>query len=204
MLESVELRWFYEDHSPLNLDKIFKSSKIQTNYEIRSDYYLLIKNCDYIGIKLRNSRLEIKWRNYDQLFDLPKLNISGKIEHWIRWEWNDINPFKDIVQFLQVNKVNPWVKIDKKRFQKKFNIQNKLLVEVTSNEQSSDFAIEITELKVNNQLWWSVGFDSFTSCNKITFLKQIIETQLMDQFQINLQVEQSYGYPKWLSKVFKN
>ncbi len=204
MLESTELRWFYEDHLPLNLDKVFKSLKLQSNYEVRSDYYLLIKNCDYIGIKLRNSRLEIKWRKYDQLFDLSKLNISGKIEHWIRWEWNDIQPFKDIVQFLQINKVDPWVKINKKRLQKKFNIQNKTLIEIASNEQSSDCAMEITELRVNNQIWWSVGFDSFTSHNRITFIKQIIETQLVDQFQIKLQLEQSYGYPKWLSKVFQH
>ena len=80
MLESIELRWFYRGHIPNRLCGLFSDSNQQTKPELRTDYYLLIGNCDNLGIKLRNSRLEIKWLKKREHFDLPKENIEGKQE----------------------------------------------------------------------------------------------------------------------------
>ncbi len=79
MLESVEIRWFYKGSLPNKLFHIFDKSDVQPNFESRSDYYLLIENCDNIGIKLRNSRLELKWRKNNNHSILHNRNIIGRL-----------------------------------------------------------------------------------------------------------------------------
>jgi len=161
MLESVEIRWFFQGPMPDKLHSIIDNSNIQSKWESRSDYYLLVEKCDNVGIKLRNSRLELKWLKISNNFNLPQFDVDGKIEHWIRWEWNDTKSFNEVLQFIHLNKDNPWIKIDKSRLQKKFKIQDDSITELQSESVYFDFAIEITQLKIFEQYWWSVAFDSF-------------------------------------------
>ncbi|MBA3749858.1 MAG: hypothetical protein H0X03_03010, partial [Nitrosopumilus sp.] len=73
-------------------------------------------------------------------------------------------------------------------------------MEIPSHSNHYDCAMEITELKVNDQSWWSVGFDLFGSDKDISFLKHIIEMYLENQIHIKLDTERSFGYPEWISK----
>jgi hypothetical protein len=59
MLETIELRWFFKGSLSQNA---FADNYLTTpnNYELRSDYYFIIRNCDYLGVKIREKRLEIK------------------------------------------------------------------------------------------------------------------------------------------------
>ena len=201
MLESIEIRWFYRGHVPNRLHELFSNSNLQTEPESRTDYYLLIGNCDNLGIKLRNSRLEIKWLKKREHFDLPEKNIEGKQERWIRWEWNDTNSFNEVLRFIQVNKDNPWVKIDKKRVQKKFSIIDNSLVEISGENIHFDFSIELTQLKVYEHPWWSFGIDTFQNKNIVHFFIQLFEQYSDEEFRKNLKSTSSYGYPEWISKV---
>jgi len=63
---TAELRWFYrgtmERNSPSG------SSKVNLHLappEEREDLYLYSPECEYLGIKLRQGRLEIKWRKVE-------------------------------------------------------------------------------------------------------------------------------------------
>ena len=204
MLESVEIRWFFQGGMPDNLYSIFDDSDIQSKWDIRSDYYLLIEDSGNIGIKLRNSRLELKWLKRSNNFTLPQLNIDGKIEYWVRWEWDNTKSFNDILQFIHLNKDNPWIKIDKSRFQKKFKIQGDSLVDVSSEHVHFDYAIEITQLKIYEQSWWSIGFDSFLKDGHEYFFTQLIKRYVDREIRPLLKPDLSYGYPKWISKIRHN
>jgi hypothetical protein len=203
VLESVEIRWFFQGQIPDKLHSILDDSYIQSKWESRSDYYLFIDKCDNIGIKLRNSRLELKWLKKSNIFALSQLNVDGKIEYWIRWEWNDTKSFNDILQFIHLNKDIPWVKIDKNRLQQKFNIHDNSLVDVSSESVHFDFAFEITQLKAYEQSWWSIAFDSFLKEKNEYFFTQLIKKYMNNEFQILLKSISSYGYPKWISKISK-
>ena len=61
MLKSTEMRWFFEGMIPINVTKILKETGLDIS-ENRTDHYFLVQACDDIGIKVRNSRLEIKQR----------------------------------------------------------------------------------------------------------------------------------------------
>ena len=203
MLESVEIRWFFQGQMPDKLHSILGDSDIQSKWESRSDYYLLIEKCDNVGIKLRNSRLELKWLKKSKNFNLPQFNIDGKIEHWIRWEWNDTKSLNNILQFIHLNKDNPWIKIDKNRLQQKFNIHDNSLVEVSSESIHFDIAIEITRLNAFDQPWWSIAFDSFLKENHEYFFTQLLKRYVNKDLRTLLKIESSYGYPKWISKNSK-
>ena len=201
MLESVEIRWFFQGPMPDKLHSIIDNSNIQSKWESRSDYYLLIEKCDNVGIKLRNSRLELKWLKISNNFNLPQFDVDGKIEHWIRWEWNDTKSFNEVLQFIHLNKDNPWIKIDKSRLQKKFKIQDDSITELQSESVYFDFAIEITQLKIFEQYWWSVAFDSFLKERHEYFFTQLIKRYVNREIHPLLKSSLSCGYPKWISKI---
>lgn len=199
MLKSTEIRWFFEGKIPINVTKSLEETGLDIS-ENRTDHYLLLQGCDNIGIKIRNSRLEIKRRRDVQPYDISQLNISGKIERWERWEWNDKTACIEIEQLNYKDDISPWIKVDKKRWQKKFSVRDNVLIPVPSQALYSDLAMEITELKSNGQSWWTIGFDLFTEQNRSLF-EQLIETCPVLQLEVDLKKEWSFGYPRWLSQV---
>lgn len=202
MLESTEIRWFFEGTMPLEIKKDFEKTESRVSIENRIDYYFLVKDIDHVGIKLRNSRLEIKWRHKILQFNFPQADIEGNIEGWTRWEWNDKTRIDEIESILEKPGSNPWVKVNKKRMQRKFNIYEDKIVDISPGEIQADFAMEITELIANSQAWWSFALDSFTG-KDIPYFSRIIKNRLIDHNKISLKKEWSYGYPHWLGQVFK-
>jgi hypothetical protein len=199
MLKSTEIRWFFERKIPINITKILEETRLDIS-ENRTDHYLLVQGCDNIGIKIRNSRLEIKRRRDVQPYYISKLNISGNIERWERWEWNDRTTCNEIEQLIFKDDKSPWIRVDKKRWQKKFNVSDNDLVPVPSQMLYSDLAMEITELKLDRKSWLTIGFDLFTKQDH-SFFDLIIETFPVLQLEVDLKKEWSFGYPRWLSHV---
>jgi len=199
MLESIELRWFFKGVMPKNVVKYCNLS-FKCRIEYRTDYYLELKNCNYLGIKLRDERLEIKWRkNSNDVLKLYNPNMSGNIESWVRWEWVDGASYNDIIKFMNIQTNSPLIKIDKKRSQKKFIVKNRVLEEIYCNQRDFDCALEITELKINDQMWWSVGFDIFKGEDKTLFEVMIKDHGIQD-LMLKFDVDNSFGYPEWISK----
>ena len=201
MLKSAEIRWFFEGRIPIHIPEILEEARLDIS-ENRTDHYLLVLGCDNIGIKIRNSRLEIKRRRDVQPYCISKLNISGNIEWWERWEWNDKTTCNDIEQLVFKDDKNPWIRVDKKRWQKKFSVRDKVLLPISSQSLYSDLAMEITELKSNGESWWTIGFDLFTEQDHSIF-DRLIEIFPALQIEVYLKKEWSYGYPRWLSQVVK-
>ncbi|HEY6535545.1 MAG TPA: hypothetical protein VIY08_07075 [Candidatus Nitrosocosmicus sp.] len=199
MLKSIELRWFFKGVIPKNVTK-FCNLSFKCKIEYRTDYYLELKNCNNLGIKLRDKRLEIKWRQ--NRYDIIKLfnqNISGNIESWVRWEWVDGTSYNDIIKFMDIHTDSPLIKVDKKRSQKKFIVKDSILEEIHCDQRDFDCALEVTELKINDQIWWSVGFDIFKGEDKTLFEVMIKDHSIQDLL-LKFEVENSYGYPEWISK----
>jgi hypothetical protein len=203
MLESTEIRWFFEGNLPSEIKKQFEIFHTSDMNENRVDFYLLLMNNDQVGIKLRNSRLEIKYRSEARPFDFPQSCLNGNLERWTRLEWNDKAAFIEFMSILDKKELTPWVKVSKKRIQRKFSVnEDEELVIQPSSQLSSDFTIEVTELTANNQTWWCIAVDSFTDKDSLYFSK-IINRQITDHYNVDLKKEWSFGYPHWLSQVFK-
>lgn len=202
MLDSTELRWFFQGHIPEEIKNTFFSNTSR-HYESRSDYYFVIRNCDYLGIKIRNRRLEIKWKRSSNPFYLSEHSVEGNIEFWTRWEWNDTSAYYDTMNFLTMANVVPCIRVEKKRFQKKFVIQGNKFLELPPENPWFDVAMEITELKINGDPWWSIGFDLIQSDDKIPILYKMVEEQGLYKYEIKLIKNNSFGYPSWLSGIYE-
>lgn len=101
MLESTEILWFFKGNIPFKVCWSNDDSDQNISSENRIDYYLLIKDSNYVGIKLRNSKLKIKWRRNFHKFTNHQLNISGQMENWIKWNWNNKITFIEIDSVLK-------------------------------------------------------------------------------------------------------
>ena len=183
MLTSLEVRWFISGKLPLNVETWFSTADLGGQLqapEAREDVYLYAPECEYMGIKLRQGRLEIKWRQAE-LEVLRFERLEGKLERWGKWLCED--PTTESFQPKHVLNQKSWVRIGKVRSQRLYD----------------GCTLELTQLTLQNNAWWSLALETFGT-----------EQQQMDKLQIifeligktytgsQLQIQNSYAYPKWI------
>jgi hypothetical protein len=87
------------------------------------DVYLHTPEVDYSSVKFRDDKLDRKWKRSSFEIDVKSLksvNISGMVEDWVFWEWNERKTAKEIGQQIGENKVHPWIRIMKERSRYKY------------------------------------------------------------------------------------
>ncbi|HCF25780.1 MAG TPA: hypothetical protein DEV81_00825 [Cyanobacteria bacterium UBA11049] len=186
MLTSFEIRWFYAGKLPATISDWFEQNelggKLQAPEE-REDMYLYSPGCEYLGIKLRQGRLEIKWRNAE--LDIVRLGeaVEGKLEKWAKWTCED--PSQESFKPEAVLGKSSWVSVKKVRSQRLYD----------------SCAMEIAQLSVKGNDWWSLAFETVgAEDNKLEQLKNIA-TQPFQTYNGSVQAQDSYAYPTWLSLV---
>lgn len=203
MLTTTELRWFYRGTLPPAIADWFAADTLgeylQTPEE-RSDVYLYVPECEYLGIKLRQKRLEIKLRKAElggwQFGD----NLHGKAEKWVKWSCEDSTG--ETLLPPDVLKKAPWVSVKKVRQQRKYQIsQNGSIQPVPLNESITEGCnVEITQLTIKENDWWSLAFEAYgEDANLIDNLKTVLNWMLKNYTNSPLQIDNSFAYPKWLS-----
>lgn len=183
MLTSLELRWFSPGELPSDVASWFSTAELGGQLqapEAREDVYLYAPECEYMGIKLRQGRLEIKWR-HAELEILQFKRAEGKLEKWGKWLCED--PTSESFQSERVLNQKSWIRIGKVRSQRLYD----------------DCALELTQLTIKHNLWWSLALETFgAEPQKMDALQSIFE--LLDKTYVGsqLQVLNSYAYPKWI------
>lgn len=194
--ETLEIRWYGLDLLPPSIYNWFKSDcpgKILDQSHGRTDYYLWTKNNPSMSIKLRENVIEMKWK--DNHFDSLWLNLDrdptsfwqGDIERWIKWRHNQ--PLSsDLQKVIRNNDDNfPWIAVHKKRWQKLYN----------------NVEIEITEITINHQQYWSLAFEMEESLEQsIGRFSQTIKDVYQTTHQLHLDNQQCYAYPRLLLNQF--
>ncbi len=130
MLSSTELRWFYPGKLPEAISAWFTAEylgKALEPPEKREDIYLYIaSDCDYMGIKLRQGRLEIKWRKAELgIVNITK-GVEGKLESWDKW--CEDSTAKNFQPQSVIDKSH-WVRVYKVRQQRKYQVLAQNLVQ---------------------------------------------------------------------------
>ena len=186
MLTTIELRWFYPGNIPTMVDCWFQQDCLGEPLgqpEAREDLYLYYPECEYLGIKLRQEKLEIKWRKAE--FGVLRFaqGLEGKAEKWAKWICED--PTEE--SFIPGNVVGKsWVSVQKVRSQRQY--------------QGSH--VELTQLSVKGNAWWSLGFEASVEHTKPMDSFQAVTTQILETYpDSHLYSQDSYAYPTWLSLV---
>lgn len=117
MLTTYELRWFSPGMIPENIETWFKQNclidPIQPPEE-REDVYLDSPKSDFLGIKLRQGRLEVKWRKAELGAVRFGDFVEGKAEKWGKWLCSDAT--EESFQPNLVLSNSSWVSVQKVRY----------------------------------------------------------------------------------------
>ncbi|OKH23684.1 hypothetical protein [Chroogloeocystis siderophila] len=205
MLTTAELRWFYPGKLPQHVCQWFEQDQLGylAPAEKRQDIYLYVPESDFVGIKLRQGRLEIKWRKA-KLGDLQFGKTTGKAEKWAKWLCEDAS--NEIFQPQEVISKKAWVSINKVRTQRKYQLsarQEVIAIEINDSSSNRTCNVEITELEVNRHPWWSLAFEASTDDELPLENLKCVAEWIFKTYPGELESENSYAYPTWLDIVLE-
>lgn len=201
MRASLEMRWFCNGTLPKAIGQWFGSESLGgylSPPEEREDLYLLIPSCDYLGVKLRQKNLQVKWRQGE----LGAMHFGnrweGKAEKWLKWICADtMGPLPaDLIA------TGKWVKVKKKRAQRLYQVSAPgVLISVPVEAPIPQGCIvEITQLNIDGNASWTLGFEAFGSESFLTESLQTVANWTSKSYQAQkLKVEDSSNYPIWLA-----
>lgn len=186
MLTSVELRWFYPGNLPQEVSTWFKANNLGQLLapEQREDIYLFVApDCDYMGVKLRQGRLEVKWRRAE-LGTISFGNlVEGKLEKWGKWFCEDSTGESFKPQGVVTK--SEWIRVKKVRQQR----------------TQRDCSVEITRLDINGNNWWSLAFEAVGEDSAASANLQAVGSNIFQNYAYHqLQVQDSFAYPSWLTR----
>jgi len=201
MLSSTELRWFYPGKLPEAVSAWFNAKYSGNDLELpekRADIYLAIAtDCDYMGIKLRQGRLEIKWRKAELgiVSIVPK--VEGKLETWDKWTCEDSTATN--FQPQSVIDKSHWVTVSKVRQQRKYQVLKQKSVQDVPISANVDQGcnLELTQLSIKGNDWWSIALEAFGAS---TDNLHLVANQVFQHYDgFSLQAKDSFAYPRWLT-----
>jgi hypothetical protein len=174
----------------------------------REDIYLSLPGLVDTGIKLRaGERVEIKRRLLDLGIREWTDGITGRVEQWAKWSFglaggND--PGSPITPADMSLTPGQWIVVHKLRQLRKWQVRPGDQVEPVSASAwpAEGCQLEITRLEHAGGAWWSLGFESFGSPERLEdSLETVMQRILACPGFPRLGAEKSYGYPEWLGVV---
>jgi hypothetical protein len=205
LLTSLELRWFFDEPLSSSVDEWFRNSFPDSeisNSDKRTDTYLFQPAVNDFGIKLREGKLEIKWRQFAEPYQAA-YGVTGQIERWHKWDWSDPvgATHKDVGAFSVPG--GPWITVGKERRQRKYRWEKKFVPAYPKEVLDNGVAIEITALKFQARKYSTVLIESFAA--ELNTQRQLLAAGIEYLWRTYPQPvpsqECSYGYPQWLGKV---
>jgi hypothetical protein len=205
MLITHELRWFHPGTIPEDIQVWFQQHCLVDQSQLpedREDIYLYAPESDFIGIKLRQGRLEIKWRKAELgIIDFGE-RVAGKSEKWAKWSCSDITG----ESFLPatVLGISSWVSIRKVRSLQNYQILSDFSVKPVAADESTNngCSVEITQLLVQDHAWWSLALEANGEDEQLAANLQATANWVFRTYQgAKLLAANSYAYPHWLGLV---
>jgi hypothetical protein len=194
---TLEVRWFESGALPTEVQGWFCSDcpgELVGLPEEREDKYLKVPNCQTFSLKQRQNNLELK-------FLQAKLGIArfgksdnteresefwqGQLERWCKFSCKDSVSIAKAFTELSPKKL--WINVKKIRWQKQYRA----------------IFYEITQLEINNSIWWSIAFEmAQQKASEINHFKNVVGQAIQNCPLSELTAENSYAYPNWLARQF--
>ncbi len=205
MLTTLELRWFCPGALPAPVTQWFEQLDPEAGAiapEAREDQYLLAPGCDYLGIKLRQGRLEVKWRQGETAPNPFGSQAEGRVELWRKWICAD--PDTELQLPLASSGARNWMGVAKARSQRRYQVgpHEALVLVPEGSVPESTCAVELTQLQIQDQTWWSLGFEAAGPMPELSNQLRTVANRLLQNYPgTELQSQNSYAYPHWLTLV---
>lgn len=199
-ITTAEVRWFKKGKIPEAMHNWIRSGEGECEEQSpRTDVYFLPDDTPSLGIKVRESRMEIKKRLSSEGC-INHSSLSGIPETWTKWSTKtDGQLSENHPLFLDGDH---WVQVLKIRSIKKFEISHALELVPFPTDQypQAGIAIELSNLEIDKELWWTFGLETFGRPDQVMVnLSKIFPTLLKGMPSIKLTQEQSMAYPEWIN-----
>ena len=204
---TLELRWFFEGAIPDDVRRWFDAVLPGPTVEParRSDFYLIVPGRDDINLKLRERRLELKWRSRSAPFVSDRVTARGTTELWEKWSWSYARE-ADVEAGFADGVRGPRVDVGKVRWQRNYEVNRSGELHPMASQDPADrsLAIEVTELAVRGQQAWTLAFDAIGPAPD-AILAHAVERLLEAVPKApRLANNRSFGYPRWLMRETEN
>lgn len=224
---SAELRWFLPEQDPW--DPLLQWFRLQDRLPLReeglydpktgaepfvklererTDEYLLLPDCDTVGVKQRQGKLEVK-----ALVAGPRPfslgGVVGRMDQWVKWSFD---PSEAIAtQFeIELDQSGPWRRVAKKRYTQKISLDSGGPVSVSPDQYpETGCNIELTVIDVHATLrtWLTFGFEAFGPSGRVMALLDQAAQHFFAAYgppPVSLDGSDSLSYPAWLAKLHEN
>jgi hypothetical protein len=198
--KTIEVRWFYPGVIPVDLLTWFEDLGEPLVVDNRTDVYLQSSAPD-VGVKLRQGNLEVKYRQ--AISGTIEINDFGSspVEEWLKWicidDSSGLNPAQSADR-------SGWIQVAKSRLQRLYQVEftDKIQLNSIAKPQAGAAAIEITQLQVAQQIWWTIACEYLG--NKLDLDRQFLP--LVNSLLSACPVPDpgrsiSCGYPQWLNTL---
>ncbi len=198
--KTIEVRWFYPGVIPVDLLTWWDTLGEPLVADNRTDVYLQSSSPD-VGVKLRQGNLEVKYRQAR----LGTIEINGfgssHVEEWLKWICIDDSSSLTPAQFADRS---GWIQVVKSRSQRLYQVEftDQIQLRSISKPQTGAAAIEITQLQVEQQIWWTIACEYLG--DKLDLDRQFLPlvNSLLSACPIPHSGRSiSGGYPQWLEIV---
>lgn len=200
---TAEVRWFYEGTVPAKVTEWFSHGERPPEAATpRTDFYLRAVGGDSLGIKLREGKLEIKQR-YQQ-YGVRRFHheVTGWAEAWHKWRFELAQAAEDLTEAGMSSAT--WIGVQKERKLRKFHVacSGEIVAVPVMAQVDQGCGIELTQVSVEGNEWWSLGFEAFGEAAAIqSNLLLVAEYVLRSDNPPLLDLQASFGYPRWLEVI---
>lgn len=203
---SIEIRWFLNDPETrkIAIEWFKKIGGKLDNPEVRTDFYLPRSYKNSLGLKFRVFENEPKIEVKEKLdtFEIADAKGIGVVEVWNKWRFSlDV---KDKESAEINNGKTEWVRMEKSRLLIKYEMlpDNKFQIVVKNVDSACN--VEITDIKIGDKEWWTLGFETFRTDDNyeksLQSLEVIYKEVMTKEILQLLKLENSYSYPELIDK----
>lgn len=206
MQVSAEIRWFWRENPPPDLEGWFQDSDHHGctsgggSPNAREDIYLCDDDQVELGIKVRggNSGVEVKGLVAAKLGILAAGEFIGPIELWSKW----------ISRSLSLD-IHSTITLQKWRKLRKFDTTGPSPVEIElgADEKPKEYRlpktgcnVEFTNVYIpkSSQTWWTLGFEAFGTILTVEKDLQAVAAVLHKRHPPTMSGGMIASYPAWL------
>jgi hypothetical protein len=208
MQVSAELRWFWKNVAPVDLEEWFRGADRHPcaaggGARLRVDKYLRESTQTELGLKIRGDKeggVEVKGLVSERFGELLIDPFTGPIEVWTKWT----------AKTLELES-RPLILTEKLRWLRKFETTGASPKEIHLNdkEKPSDGGslpdmgcnVELTKVRLSekDESWWTLGFESFGSIRTVEQSLRTVATEMSNRHPPKLIGGLIASYPAWLS-----
>jgi hypothetical protein len=202
VLETAEVRWFFEGTTPSALRAWFLGLDGDLNAEApRTDHYLLIQQTDALGIKFREGRIEVKQRSRSPERSAFGQDQSGSLEHWRKWGF----PLASVGEHqASLETLDAWIAVTKTRWVRDYRIGplGTLLPLERPDLSIAACSVELADVQALDTDAWTLAFEATGPAVTLAATLENVARQILNSLEDrSLVAKNSYGYPRWLQRL---